>query len=414
MRPHDLAVHIDAVNGKRMALALNAPVIALSGNVIQRSLELTRWSKKQRLDAVLIAGDLVWGTSEPAVLVGAQVMDWPLIGGVITLFWPLDDGVYSAVISDAEGEVSVVGSSEQILPIDQAVELAEHTDDTLVVAGGVATERFRQAGHVISSEHTLSHTLFKSNKRLRAYTRKGMPHLAHVVILVLGVSLGYVGYELHQETQRRQASLREVVMMPPRGNPKLREELLVLGEFRRRIEVLHEYGLKNMLYDPATSKVTLLGQLRAAQRMRLRDLARVLKADLAMLGTDWRMVLQVHILATKSHDLHGLESSLAPILTVLTTKPGWRATVDSYVYGGAPVSLNDGLRLLSRDYKEANVVATVENDMYPLAGLLDAIERTPYGVNGKLGNVLLEFDKGQLIKTQLSFVVRGEGEKAAT
>ena len=139
----DHRVHVDAVNGKRLSLSLNAPVIALSGNLIQRSLELTRWLKRQRLGVVLIAGDLAWGTAQRAVVVGAQVMGWPLIGGVVTLFWPLDDGVYTAVISDAEGEVSVVDGSEQVLPIDQALELAGRSADILLVEGGAVTERFR-------------------------------------------------------------------------------------------------------------------------------------------------------------------------------------------------------------------------------------------------------------------------------
>ena len=405
----DHRVHVDAVNGKRLSLSLNAPVIALSGNLIQRSLELTRWLKRQRLGVVLIAGDLAWGTAQRAVVVGAQVMGWPLIGGVVTLFWPLDDGVYTSVISDAEGEVSVVDGSEQVLPIDQALELAGRSADILLVEGGAVTERFRDAGCVVSSERILSPALMVSRSRLGAYTRKGMPHLMHGMMLALGVCIGYGSYAFEQEMQRRAALSQKVVTMPPRGSAKLREELRTLVRIRQRVEVLDIYGLEKMVYDPKASRVTLMGIFSVGDATRLRQFADAIGADLSARGSDWRMVFDAEIASVMPRELLALDTYVAAMLGALTTKPGWRATIDSYVNGGSPLSLQGGRRLLSRDYTEAKVAAVVEADPRPLAGLLGVVERIPGGVNGRLGDVRLEFNNdGRVFKASLSFSIRGK------
>jgi hypothetical protein len=406
---YDHRVHVDAVNGERLSLALNAPAIALSGNVIQRSLELTRWLKRQRLGVVLIAGDLAWGTAQRAAVVGAQVMGWPLIGGVVTLFWPLDDGVYTAVISDAEGEVSVVDGSEQVLSIDQALEFADRSNDVLFLDGGAATEQFRLAGYVISSEHRLSPAFMVSRSRLSTYTRKGMPHIMHGVMLVLGVCISYGSYAFEQEMQRREALSQKVVTVPPRGSAKLREELRTLVRIRQRVEVLDIYGLDKMVYDPKASRVTLMGTFSVGDATRLRQFADAIGADLSARGSDWRMVFDAEIPSVKPRDLHALETYLAAILTALTAKPGWRATIESYVNGGSPLLLQGGLRLLSRDYTEVSVAAVVEADPRPLAVLLGVVERIPGGVNGRLGDVRLEFNNdGRVVKASLSFLIRGK------
>jgi hypothetical protein len=72
------------------------------------------------------------------------------------------------------------------------------------------------------------------------------------------------------------------------------------------------------------------------------------------------------------------------------------------------MSLQGGLRVVSRDYTEAHVAAVVEVDPRPLASLLGVVERIPGGVNGKLGDVLFEFNHGRMVKANLSFVVRGK------
>jgi hypothetical protein len=405
---HNHLVHIDAIKGKRLALALNPPVIALSGNVLQRSVELTRWLRRQHLNAVLIVGDLAWGTGHRAVVVAAEVMDWPLVGGVFTLFWPFDDGVYTATISDAEGQVSVLDGSEQVLPIEQAIEFAAHNVDILVVAGGSATEQFRQAGYAVSGEQSLSGSYLVSKRPLSAYTRKGMPHFLHGVMLVLVLAAAWGSYEFEQEMQRREALSREVVLVPPRGSPKLREELRVLVRCRQRIEVLQIYGLDKMLFNSKVAQVTLTGVFTASHAARLRQIADALQAGLTMRGTNWRMIFDAEIPPVKARDLHTLEGYLVSVLSALTAKPGWRATIESYVDGGAPMSLQGGLRVVSRDYTEAHVAAVVEVDPRPLASLLGVVERIPGGVNGKLGDVLFEFNHGRMVKANLSFVVRGK------
>ena len=400
-------MHIDAIEGKRIALALNPPVIALSGNVLQRSAELTRWLRRQHLNAVLIVDDLAWGTGHRAVVVAAQVMDWPLVGGVFTLFWPFDDGVYTATISDAEGQVSVLDGSEQVLPIDQAIEFAAHNVDILVVAGGSATEQFRQAGYAVSGEHSLSGSALVSKPPLSAYTRKGMPHFLHGVTLVLVLAAAWGSYEFEQEMLRREALSREVVMVPPRGSPKLREELRALVRCRQRIEVLQIYGLEKMLFDSKVSQVTLIGVFAANHAARLRQIADALQAQLRMRGSKWQIVFKAEIPPVKSRELHELETYLISVLDSLSAKSGWRATIESYANGGSPRSLQGGLRVISRDYTEANVAAIVELDPRPLASLFGVVERIPGGVNGRLGDVLLEFNEGRVVKANLSFVLRG-------
>lgn len=405
---HNHEVHIDAIKGKRLALALNPPVIALSGNVLQRSAELTRWLRRQHLNAVLIVDDLAWGTGHRAVVVAAQVMDWPLVGGVFTLFWPFDDGVYTATISDAEGQVSVLDGSEQVLPIDQAIEFAAHNVDILVVAGGSATEQFRQAGYAVSGEHSLSGSALVSQPPLSAYTRKGMPHFLHGVMLVLVLAAAWGSYEFEQEMQRREALSREVVLVPPRGSPKLREELRALVRYRQRIEVLQIYGLEKMLFDSKVSQVTLIGVFAANHAARLRQIADALQAQLRMRGSKWQIVFKAEIPPVKARDLHALETYLISVLDSLSAKPGWRATIESYVNGGSPRSLQGGLRVISRDYTEVNVAAIVELDPRPLASLFGVVERIPGGVNGRLDDVLLEFNEGRVVKANLSFVLRGK------
>ena len=405
---HGRALHFDSLHGKRVALDLNAPAIALSGNRIQRSFELTRWLKQQRSAAVLIVGDLAWGTEQRAIVIAAQVMDWPLVGSVLTLCWPLDYGVYMAVISDAEGQLSVVDGSEQVLSIDDAIEVAACSESLLLVDGGYGTERFLQEGYVVSHEHKLAAAGFESKSRLVEYTRKRIPHALHAVTLMLVLSLGYAAYEFDQQMQKREALSRKVVTVPPRGSPKLREELRVLVGYRQQVEVLQIYGLTKMIYQPKGARVTLTGQYTVSDTARLREFADVIGADLAVLDTNWQMVFDAQIPSIQSRDLHALESYVAAILSALTTKPGWRVVIEKYVDGGAPISLQGGFRLLSRDYTEANVAAIVEKDPRPLAALLGVIERMPGGVNGQLGDVMLEFNQGRLTQARLSFVVRGE------
>ena len=405
-------VHTDSIQSKRLSLALNAPVVALSGNRFQRSGELTRWFKSsqeaQGLGAVLIDGDLAWGTEDRAVVVGAQVMAWPLMGGVATLVWPLDDGVYIASITDAEGEVSVVAGSETVWPVDDALARIEQIDDRVIVDGGFATSRFRDAGYKISEEHTLSTTRAVSRARLGAYTRKGFPHIAHAVIVISMIAAGYAGYVLDKEAKRRATPIREVVTLPPQGSPQLREDLYALARLRQQVEALQIYGLKNVLYESESRRVTLIGEFNPGHMARLRTWSDALNGSLAMLQANWRMTLRPNINRAQTRDLFDLEAQLALILSVLTTKTGWYSTIESYVDGGSPLSLDGGLRLLSRDYTEANIGLVIEREARPLAALLDVIDRMPKGVNGRLGEVLLEFDQGSLISARLNFVVRGE------
>jgi hypothetical protein len=163
-----------------------------------------------------------------------------------------------------------------------------------------------------------------------------------------------------------------------------------------------------MLFNSKVAQVTLTGVFTDSHAARLRQIADALQADLTMRGTNWRMIFDAEIPPVKARDLHTLEGYLVSVLSALTAKPGWRATIESYVDGGAPMSLQGGLRVVSRDYTEAHVAAVVEVDPRPLASLLGVVERIPGGVNGKLGDVLFEFNHGRMVKANLSFVVRGK------
>jgi hypothetical protein len=236
-----------------------------------------------------------------------------------------------------------------------------------------------------------------------------MPHIMHGVMLVLGVCISYGSYAFEQEMQRREALSQKVVTVPPRGSAKLREELRTLVRIRQRVEVLDIYGLDKMVYDPKASRVTLMGTFSVGDATRLRQFADAIGADLSARGSDWQMVFDAEIPSVKPRDLHALETYLAAILTALTAKPGWRATIESYVNGGSPLLLQGGLRLLSRDYTEVSVAAVVEADPRPLAVLLGVVERIPGGVNGRLGDVRLEFNNdGRVVKASLSFLIRGK------
>ena len=404
-------LHSDELNGRKVVLAINQPLIAIESRGLALARRLREAQREHKARYLLLREGLAWVTERPALIVGAQVGGWEIEQQALVV-WPLDGAVYCATISGG-GYNLVVSDSETACSVEEAVARIEATDDeVLIVPGGLQATALEAAGYpanagegvVLSGERK-----YRTQSPVWTHTRHGLPHVGQASVLgllaVVWLVWTFVGVQFFasdEEVARR--------MDPPTGQQRLSADLRELHRALRLTQPLLLYGLTSLAYAPEA--VTVAGSVSVGQRRRLRELGAAMNSRTVLDRDRWRLTLAIPQREWADRPLRNIDG-LVDQVAALGQEAGFRVRIGETSGGGAPVPIGPN-RWRSRAWVETTLEfdgggADTTGALIFLVTRLRGLEDRPAA---RLSSALIKLsaDGGQ--EALLEIVVRGvRGER---
>ena len=407
-------LHRDSINGRALTIAVNQPITAIESHGWTQATRLRRFMRAHGATYLLVQKDLAWCTERPALIVGAQCLDWQLPDSHTLICWPLDQAVFFASLS-SEGFNMIDAESEMICAGDQALEvLAQTSSPLLILAGGNLAAKLEAAGyppHAKEDQVLLDLPRFRSRSSFVSFTQLRLPHPGHLLLLGLLLGAGLLLQQLLQEQPRLEETILPV-MGPVQGSPRLTAELRALRAAIQDLMPFTLHGLSHLSYDSDRGELRAKGNLHVDNLIRINEIARGLNKTLEVTTRHWQLTYPLATPEPRSQALSGIDSELARLVQP-GRAAGFSVSMTNYRTGGVPflpqVSPNKSLRLLGQDYIEAELLLTADalRSLDALAQLLSRLATYKPLLNARLHDASLELSSSGDMSLSLSIRVRG-------
>ncbi len=399
-------LHRDALDGRKLTIAVNQPITAVESHGLTQAGRLRKFMRVNRARYLLMQQDLAWATERRALIVGAQCLDWQLPDTSTLICWPLDNAVFFASLS-SEGFNMIEADSEMICSCEDALEVLNNSHTSvLILPGGALSARLEVAGYPANAEQTLQDSpRYRTRSAALVFTQHRLPHPAHALLLLL--LLG--GYSAHSLIPAEEERHIVQLMEPPSGSPALVGELRALRAATRDLTVLTLHGLHRLTWQAGTGEVLVSGQLGEDNLNRINKIARELDTKLEVKGKAWQLTYPQPVTRPGEQSLQPIDIEVERLV-----QPGRAAGFAVTITGdrragGAPISLQGGLRLISRDYVETELVLTAASQasLAAIALLLSRLTALDPWPNATLSEASVELAESGLMSMRLSILVRG-------
>ncbi len=398
-------LHRDALNGRNLTIAVNQPITALESGGLAQAGRLRKFMRANRARYLLVQQDLAWCTERRAVIVGAQCLDWQLPDTSTLICWPLDNAVFFASLS-SEGFNMIEADSEMICSCEDALEvLGNSSSNVLILQGGALEARLEVAGYPANAEQKLQDSpRYRTRSAALVFTQHRLPHPAHALLLLLLLG-GYSAHSLVPDGDETQQLVQ--IIDPPRGSPALVAELRALRAAARNLTVLSLHGLGRLGYQADTGVIQASGQIGYDNLNRINEIARKFKTKLEVNGKAWQLTYPWHLTRPGEQPLLPIDKEVERLVQSGRAAGFGVVITGGYRDGGSPISLEGGLRLLSRDYLEAELVLTADAQLAVIALLLSRLTALDPWPNATLQEAGIELKESGLMSLRLTILVRG-------
>ncbi len=404
-------LHRDTLNGRDLTIAVNQPITAIESHGLTQAARLRKFMSVNRATYLLVQKDLAWCTERRAVIVGAQCLDWQLPDSRTLICWPLDNAVFFATLS-SEGFNMIEAESEMINSFEDALEvLAACNTSVLILPGGTLAARLEAAGYPSNASDAqvlLDASRYRTRSSVLIFTQLRLPHPAHALVLLLLIGSGFSVHKLLSDRTGGDEQVMQI-LEPPQGRPSLVHELRAIRTAIQDLMVLTLHGLSRITYEADTRELHATGQVDFNKLIRMNEIAKKFNKTLKVIGKRWQLAYTLVPGEIGKQPLRPIDSEVARLVQP-GSAAGFSVSIQEYQTGGPPLSLDQGFRLLSRDYIEAELLMTAnsQRSLVALAQLLSHIASFEPLPNARLRRFSVEMSESGDLSLTLSILVRGQ------